>query len=208
MVNKEVRKRAEEANEDWHVRHARVVLTRPIFTVEEHIRGGTPLSGNHYGLQIQEAVLLERRAVLTMILRKEAGEEYDAAVEAAWDNTFLKQRIETISTRGHRLSSRIHSRSSWKLTAAAEPEQPSEYEDRRVVQYLLEFLERDSVERRFGELLDAELFQPSRLSIYLAYAYRISKKMAPKMRAIFVHLMDYADLDFPAIHPQAAPRGY
>ena len=58
MINKEVRKRAEEANEDWHMRHARVVLTRPIFTVEEHIRGGTPLSGNHYGLQIQEAVLL------------------------------------------------------------------------------------------------------------------------------------------------------
>ena len=94
-----------------------------------------------------------------MTLRKEAGEEYDVAVEAAWDSTFLKQRIETISTRGHRLSSRIHSRSSWKLTAAAEPEQPSEYEDRRVVQYLLEFLERDSVERRFGELLGNEIIE-------------------------------------------------
>jgi len=64
MVNKEIRKRAEEANEDWHMRHGRVVLTRPIFTVEEHIRGGTPLSGNHYGLQLHEAVLLGKLPLL------------------------------------------------------------------------------------------------------------------------------------------------
>ena len=64
LVNKEVRKRAEEANEDWHMRHARVVLTRPIFTVEEHIRGGAPLSGNHYGFQLQEAVLLGKLLLL------------------------------------------------------------------------------------------------------------------------------------------------
>ncbi|CBY09602.1 unnamed protein product [Oikopleura dioica] len=143
-----------------------------------------------------------------MVIEKAEGRDYDAAVEQAWENSFLLDRIMTISRYGHRLSGRIRNQSSWELTEAAKPEQPSESEDRRVVQYLLEFLELDSIERRFGELLDADLFQPSRLSIYLAYSYRISKRMAPKMRAILVHLMDYGDLDFPAIHPAAAPRGY
>ncbi|CBY11032.1 unnamed protein product [Oikopleura dioica] len=207
LINKAVRERAVRANEEWHTRHGRVVLSVPIYTAMEHVTGYVPRSGNHYGLTLEEAARLERKSVLKMCIERAAGNEYDAAVEQAWKNSFLYDRIETISTYGHRLSGRIRNKSSWKLTDATVAEQPSESEDRRVIQYLLEFLELDGIEKRFGELLDAKLFRPSRLSIYLAYSYRISKRMAPTMRAILVHLMDYGDLDFPAIHPAAAPRG-
>ena len=47
----------------------------------------------------------------------------------------------------------MQKRSSWELTSGDEEEEPSTYEDRRVIQYLLEYLEIDSVEKRFGELL-------------------------------------------------------
>ena len=47
----------------------------------------------------------------------------------------------------------MQKRSSWELTSGDEEEEPSTYEDRRVIQYLLEYLEIDSVEKRFSELL-------------------------------------------------------
>ena len=88
-----------------------------------------------------------------MVTQRAAGEDYDAKVEAAWKASALRERIFQISSQSHRLSGRIHRRSSWILTSEDEPEEPSTYEDRRVVQYLLEFLEIDSIEKRFGELL-------------------------------------------------------
>ena len=58
MLNKATREREEQANENWHAAEGRVVLSKPIHTVEEHIRGGTQLSGNYYGLTLNEAALL------------------------------------------------------------------------------------------------------------------------------------------------------
>ena len=58
MLNKATREREEQANERWHAAEGRVVLDKPIHTVEEHIRGGTQLSGNYYGLTLNEAALL------------------------------------------------------------------------------------------------------------------------------------------------------
>ena len=88
-----------------------------------------------------------------MVIKRAKGEEYDKAVEAAWNAPVLRSRIEDISKPEHRLSGRMQKRSSWELTSSNEEEEPSTYEDRRVIQYLLEYLEIDSVEKRFGELL-------------------------------------------------------
>ena len=88
-----------------------------------------------------------------MVIKRAKGEEYDKAVEAAWNASVLRARIEDISSPEHRLGGRMQKRSSWELTSGDEEEEPSTYEDRRVIQYLLEYLEIDSVEKRFSELL-------------------------------------------------------
>ena len=88
-----------------------------------------------------------------MMSRKEDDTESFKEVEEAWEATNLNKRLKCISGYHHRLSKWLHQRSAWQLTDANEPEQPSQPQDRRLVQYLLEFLELDGLERRFGELL-------------------------------------------------------
>ena len=85
--------------------------------------------------------------------RREGDESSYKDVEQLWNASSIKARIDKISSYGHRLYGRVHSSYAWDLTDAAKPEEPSQPLDRRVCQYLLEFLERDGVERRFSELL-------------------------------------------------------
>ena len=88
-----------------------------------------------------------------MMSRKESDTESYKEVEEAWEASHLKERLKITGGFYHRLSERLQQRSAWQLTDASKPEEASQPLDRRVVQYLLEFLELDGIERRFGELL-------------------------------------------------------